>query len=202
MKMIIFDMDGVLVDACEWHRVALNEALQKVCGYEIPKQEHYTIYNGIPTRTKLKILVEKGLIPPGLQSSIYEEKQRITVKTIEKHAEYRNEKVEMIKALKKMGLLVACYTNSIRMTAELMLEKTGVLSYLDFLLTNQDVKNSKPHPEGYIFLVNKFNLKKEDVLIVEDSPKGKKAAYASGCNVLEVSNPDEVNFKLLKEHIS
>ena len=74
MKMIIFDMDGVLVDACEWHRVALNEALQKVCGYEIPKQEHYTIYNGIPTRTKLKILVEKGLIPPGLQSSIYEEK--------------------------------------------------------------------------------------------------------------------------------
>ena len=108
----------------------------------------------------------------------------------------------MIKALKKMGLLVACYTNSIRMTAELMLEKTGVLSYLDFLLTNQDVKNSKPHPEGYIFLVNKFNLKKEDVLIVEDSPKGKKAAYASGCNVLEVSNPDEVNFKLLKEHIS
>ena len=34
-KMVIFDMDGVLVDACEWHRIALNEALQEVANYTI-----------------------------------------------------------------------------------------------------------------------------------------------------------------------
>ena len=35
LELVIFDLDGVLVDACEWHRVALNEALQEVCQYEI-----------------------------------------------------------------------------------------------------------------------------------------------------------------------
>ena len=79
-----------------------------------------------------------------------------------------------------------------------MLEKTGVMSYVEFLVTNQDVKRPKPDPEGYSYLVKKFNLDKREVLIVEDSPKGKQAAYASGCNVVEVKNPDDVTVELLK----
>ena len=49
-KLIIFDLDGVLVDACEWHRVALNKALKEVSNYEISLQDHYSTFNGIPTR--------------------------------------------------------------------------------------------------------------------------------------------------------
>jgi HAD superfamily hydrolase (TIGR01509 family) len=82
-----------------------------------------------------------------------------------------------------------------------MLKKTGVFHLLDFLLTNEDVTKPKPNPEGYNFLVNKFNFKKDDVLIVEDSPKGKQAAYDSGCKVLEVDNVEKVNISLFKEII-
>ena len=45
MKLVIFDLDGVLVDACEWHRVALNEALKEVCNYEISLEDHYGEFN-------------------------------------------------------------------------------------------------------------------------------------------------------------
>ena len=62
IKLVIFDLDGVLVNACEWHRVALNEALRDVCNYEISLEDHYSTFNGIPTKKKLDILKECGII--------------------------------------------------------------------------------------------------------------------------------------------
>jgi beta-phosphoglucomutase-like phosphatase (HAD superfamily) len=62
MSLIIFDLDGVIVDACEWHRIALNEALKRICGCEITLEEHYSVFNGIPTRVKLDKLAEMGRI--------------------------------------------------------------------------------------------------------------------------------------------
>ena len=201
IRLVIFDMDGVLVDACEWHRVALNKALREICNYEISLKEHYEIYNGIPTKVKLEKLTDLGVLDSNKQKQVYERKQELTVETINLLADFKPEKVSLIKDLKKQGIKVACYTNSIRETAELMLKKTGVLDELDFLLTNQDVENCKPDPEGYLFLVDKYGFKKDEVLIIEDSPKGKAAAYASGCNVLEVKNPNEVILENIKEYL-
>ena len=56
-------MDGVLVDACEWHRIALNKALLEICNYEISLEEHFKEFNGIPTKIKLKKLADKKIIP-------------------------------------------------------------------------------------------------------------------------------------------
>jgi len=195
-KLYIFDLDGVLVDACEWHRVALNEALLEVCNYEISLEEHYKTFNGIPTRVKLKRLSEMGKIPASSHDSVYMAKQLLTMEIIKRNAILRPEKVEMIKTLKSRGNVVACYTNSIRETAELMLEKTGILELFDFVLTNQDVDNPKPDPEGYVFLMNHFGFSGEDTFIIEDSPKGMAAANASGANVIQVKDPDEVNIDL------
>ena len=196
MSLIIFDLDGVIVDACEWHRIALNEALKRICGCEITLEEHYSVFNGIPTRVKLDKLAEMGRIDKSFHEPVYTLKQLLTVDIIEKNAKIRPEKQEMIKALRDSGATVACYTNSIRKTANLMLKKTGVLDMFDYVLTNQDVVKPKPDPEGYIFLMNHFQADPEDTYIIEDSPKGLAAAHASGANVIQVKNPDEVNIEL------
>ena len=199
-KLIIFDLDGVLVDACEWHRLALNASLKEVCNYEISLSDHYTIFNGTPTRVKLSKLIDRKIIPSCAVEKVYDLKQQLTVDIINEKAQYRIEKVEMINFLKNKGCHVACFTNSIRETALLMLKKTGVLSLLDCVITNEDVEFPKPDPEGYNFLVNKFNIDRKDVIIVEDSPKGVQAAEASGCEVIKVANPDQVNLKLFEEY--
>jgi HAD superfamily hydrolase (TIGR01509 family) len=201
IKLVVFDLDGVLVDACEWHRVALNKALKALCDYEISLEEHYSTFNGVPTKVKLQKLTEMNIISPEIHQEIYEKKQELTIEIIKQNAEHREEKVQMIKDLRFAGYYIACYTNSIRETALLMLEKTGVLEHLDILVTNQDVVKSKPDPEGYNFLINKFNASKNNVIIVEDSPKGLAAAYATGCTVIKVSGPDEVDIALFKEYI-
>ena len=201
MKLIIFDLDGVLVDACEWHRVALNEALKEVCNCEITLEDHHKEFNGTPTRAKLQKLVEMGRIDSSDIDKVYKLKQKKTVEVIEAQADKRPEKIKMLKWIRNKDISVACFTNSIRETTTLMLQKTGIINLFDLITTNQDVKNAKPSPEGYLSTLKSFNVDPHEALIIEDSPKGMEAAIASGCNVVRVQNPAEVNIELIRRHI-
>jgi beta-phosphoglucomutase len=198
-KLVIFDMDGVLVDACEWHRVALNEALKQLCNYEISLEEHYKDFNGIPTKVKLQKLHERGIFDKGLISIIEALKQEKTLDAIQKNAFIRQEKIDLMNFLKNKKINIACYTNSIRVTSEAMLEKTGILNFIDLLITNQDVSRPKPDPEGYLLCLKKFNIINKNTIIVEDSEKGLEAAFSSGCKVIKVANQDEVTKNLFKD---
>jgi beta-phosphoglucomutase len=200
-KLFIFDLDGVLVEACDWHRDALNEALLETCNFKISIEEHKSTFNGIPTSKKLHILTDRLLVPQNRHKEINELKQQKTIEIIEKYATIRQEKIEMIEAIKKEGHTVCCYTNSIRKTAFLMLKKTGIEDLFDYILTNQDVNEPKPDPEGYLFLIKKFNFDKKHTFIIEDSPKGIAAANSSGANVIVVKNADEVNINIVRSLI-
>jgi HAD superfamily hydrolase (TIGR01509 family) len=201
-KLVIFDLDGVLVDACEWHRLALNRSLKEVCNYEISIEQHYSTFNGIPTKVKLSKLSEMGIISVAQHQEIYDLKQQKTMSIIKEQAKIRPEKIALIQKLQAKGIHVACFTNSIRETTTLMLCKTGILDLFELIITNQDVKEAKPSPEGYLKTIQHFNVEKESVIIVEDSPKGIAAARATGCRVIEVSNPDEVHVLLFKEYLT
>tara|TARA_R110002020_G_scaffold14313_6_gene50859 strand:- start:34282 stop:34893 length:612 start_codon:yes stop_codon:yes gene_type:complete len=198
-KLIIFDLDGVLVDACEWHRTALNASLLEVCNYQISREDHYRSFNGLPTRVKLQKLSQEGIVPTDKHEVIYNLKQKKTIETIIQEAQIRNEKIELLSYLKEDGCIVTCFTNSIKKTAFLMLKKTGVFNFFDMIVTNQDVKNPKPSPEGYEKIIKHFKVDVSETLIIEDSPKGLAAARKSGAIVLHVKSPDQVNLSMFKE---
>lgn len=201
LRLVMFDLDGVLVDACEWHRVALNEALKEVCSYEISLEDHYNTFNGIPTRVKLNKLSEQGVVEQADHEKIYSLKQKKTIEIINKNAHNALEKIRLMEWLKDSSINVACVTNSIKETAYLMLEKTGITPYFDNIITNQDVDSPKPSPEGYNKTLHHFNISPEYAMIVEDSPKGLAAAHATGCKVLQVKDATEVTISTLKEFI-
>ena len=73
-----------------------------------------------------------------------------------------------------------------------MLEKTGQLQYMDFVISNEDVSSPKPSPEGYNIAIEKLTLQPKECMIVEDAPKGIEAAKQTGANVYEVSGYNEV----------
>ena len=201
IKLIIFDLDGVLVDACEWHRISLNKALKEVCDYEISLEDHYKYYNGIPTKVKLNKLLEKGIIKNNDFSSIEQLKQKYTIELIKDTANIRQEKIDLLNFLKNKKIKIACYTNSIRQTAELMLNKTGILNLFDVILTNQDVEAPKPDPQGYYKIIDSLNVSLNETIIVDDSPKGFEAAYRSGAKVFKVNNQEQVNIDLFRGFI-
>ena len=199
IKCVLFDMDGVLVDACDWHKQAFNEALFSVAGFKLTDEEHQNTFNGLPTKIKLQMLVNDGRLSASLCDKISQLKQSITLKIINSNCNTDITKIEMINFLKNKKIVVCCFTNSIRKSANLILERAGILNLLDELLTNQDVTNPKPHPEGYNKLIKKFNFLPEECLIIEDSEKGLKAARDSGANVIKVRSAKEVTIDLFKE---
>ena len=202
LKMIIFDMDGVLVDACGWHKDALNEALEEVADFRLTEEEHEKHFNGLPTMVKLESLVKMGEIQPEHIPLVYELKQEKTKKVILENASLDRSKTDMMAYLEENNIIVCCFTNSIRETALMMLEKTGIKNYLRMIVTNQEVSQAKPHPEGYLKILEHFDISPEEAFIVEDSPKGIKAAEASGCKVMKVKNATYVNTNSIKEFIN
>jgi beta-phosphoglucomutase-like phosphatase (HAD superfamily) len=81
VKLVVFDLDGVLVDARELHYDAMNGALREVAGepFVISRGEHLSIYDGLPTRKKLAMLSQKKFLPEDLHSNIWKKKQEMTV---------------------------------------------------------------------------------------------------------------------------
>jgi HAD superfamily hydrolase (TIGR01509 family) len=200
-KCVLFDLDGVLVDACDWHFQALNRALKEVADYEISNQDHYEKYNGLPTLTKLDMLKDMGIVTEGDIQKISNVKQVHTVKVIEELCVRDDSKVELMKALKSSGYEIAVVTNSIRKTAMLMLSNTGVLPFVDLILSNEDTDRNKPFADPYVIAIHLLNSSHDKTIIVEDSPKGIKAGKDSGAKVLEVADATEVNLDLFKDII-
>jgi len=200
-KCVLFDLDGVLVDACDWHYEALNRALKEVAYYEISRQDHYEKYNGLPTLTKLSMLNDMGVITDEDVRKISDVKQEHTIKVIEELCKRDQSKVELMRALKDNDYEIAVVTNSIRMTATLMLANSGVLPFVDLLISNEDTDRNKPYPDPYIIAIHLLNSSHNKTIIVEDSPKGIKAAKDSGAHVLEVKDATEVNLELFKDFI-
>jgi HAD superfamily hydrolase (TIGR01509 family) len=192
IKAILFDMDGVLIEAKEWHYVSLNKAL-KLFGYFISRTDHLTTYDGLPTKTKLDLLTKECGLPVGLHNFINEMKQQYTTEMIHSlckptfHHEYALSK------LKEQGFKLAVCSNSIGSTVELMMKKSNLDKWLDMQLSTDDVKNPKPEPDLYIMAMRQFNLNPEECLIIEDNENGIRAAKASGGYLLEVQETREVN---------
>ena len=85
IKLIIFDLDGVLVDAKKIHFDALNESLDDE--YKISLSEHLSKYDGLKTSEKLKMLNQEKGLPTNLFSEIWDKKQNLTLLKFERFKE-------------------------------------------------------------------------------------------------------------------
>lgn len=200
IKAILFDMDGVLIDAKEWHYEALNKAL-KLFGYEINRYEHLSSYDGLPTKVKLERLTSEKGLPKYLHSFINEMKQKYTMDITHNYCRPRFNHEYALSKLKSEGYKLAVCSNSIKNTIDIMMNMSALNKYLDLKLSNEDVKESKPDPEIYIKAMEKLNLPAKECLIIEDNENGIKAAKSSGANLLVVRTVDEVNYNNIKTRI-
>ena len=202
IKLIIFDLDGVLVDSKKLHFDALDKALSLVGEeYRISYQDHLTSYDGLSTNKKLKMLCETKDFPRDEIDNTWKAKQKITLKIIDDLT--ADKRIQSIfKKLKSEGFTIACATNSIRETAKLQLIRKGFMEYIDFLYSNQDVNNPKPNAEIYMRCMIKAGVSPDETVIIEDSHIGRKGAIRSGGVLCAVENPDDLSYNKIKKTIS
>jgi len=198
INTVLFDLDNVLVDMSDVHYECLNYALSDNNYRIISRDDHLNKFNGLPTKTKLKMLG----VPEDKQKLVWTTKQQYTKKLIKKLLKFDYEKINMHAALIASGFKLGCVTNSIRETAKLMLKTTGQYYYMSTLVSNEDVKHSKPHPQPYIMGMHSIKSKPSQTLIIEDSPIGKESAIKSKASVMMVPNWKHVTFENVVRHIN
>lgn len=198
-KLIIFDLDGVLVEAKKIHYEALNKALGPI--YAIEWNEHLSIYDGLKTNQKLEMLTDRKGLPTKLYKEVWDAKQRYTLQEL-RNLKVSSELVTTMTMLFNDGYKLAVCSNSIRKTVLTVLSKLGIIEFFDLIFSNEDVDNSKPHPEIYWKAISAMKCLPEETLIVEDSPYGLLAASRSKADIMRVSSPKEVTYINIKQHIN
>jgi beta-phosphoglucomutase len=179
--LAIFDLDGTLFDTypANWlsYRTALSEH-----GYEISEQYFREHCQGKYYRDFLPPLIN-GADETILQS-IHQRKQEL-YKT---HLDQVQINIHLFRILEgiRTTYYTAIVTTASRQNCTELLEHFNKTSHFDLILTREDVKNSKPDPEGFMKVINYFSMLPEQTIIFEDSPEGIDAAEKTGSSILTV----------------
>ena len=188
IKAVVFDMDGVIFD---------TETLYQKCWLsEAPK---YNIDNVEKLFLKMMGLSNSNI--EKLFKSVYGEdfpcaEYRADVRSkinelIEKDGLTMKKGVlEILSFLKEEGYPVALATSTSRPSVESHLKRSGIKQYFDYIITGDEVKNSKPSPEIYINACRGLGVSTENAIAVEDSFNGIRSAFSAG--MLPVMVPDTV----------
>lgn len=201
IKAILFDMDGVLIEAKDWHYDALNRALGHF-GYTISRESHLSTFDGLPTRQKLKILSKSLGLPEGLHEFLNTLKQNYTLEISYQRCKPVFNHQYALSRLKADQYKTAVCSNSVRQSVETMMRLSALDTYFDALLSNEDVTNGKPDPEMYLAAMERLGVAPQECLILEDNEHGIQAATASGGHLMKIAVPSDVTYIAIKTRIA
>ena len=200
-KLVIFDLDGVLIESRELHYEALNDALRRVDNkFVITREEHLSLYDGLNTTKKLEMLSEKKGLDRKYFNQIWQDKQTATFNLIRQFPK-NNRLRQMFAKLSMGGIKIAVASNSIRETVKLALLSIGVMEYVDYYVSNEDVKRTKPYPEMYWQCMTALDVLPKNTVIIEDSHIGRQGALDSGAHLVPVKDSHDLTMEKIDEAI-
>lgn len=187
IKGIIFDLDGVLVSTDEMHYQAWKRLAQEL-GITGFTREDNRRQRGVSRMASLEIVLEKAdrSYSEEEKAQLAERKNGYYLELLEKmdDSAVLKEVKEVLEKLRERGLLLA--VGSASKNAPAILEKTGLMPYLDKVSCGLDTTKSKPDPEVFLVAAKKLGLAPEECLVVEDSAAGIRAAEAGHMRSLGV----------------
>ena len=190
-KLVIFDLDGVLIDSKDYHYDALNEALGEE--YAISREEHVSTYDGLPTTAKLELLSKNKGLPADRYEEIWKAKQENTLHIFKTKVDKDYELMGYFQQLVEEGYKVAVASNSIRNTVKIILLRLGLLEFVDIYVSNEDVVRNKPFPSMYWKCMMALGALPDDTVILEDSHIGRQGALDSKCHLVPIENRSDLN---------
>jgi beta-phosphoglucomutase family hydrolase len=190
-KGIIFDMDGTLVDSMPAH---LN-AWQATCeAFDIPfDREWFYTLGGMPTIKTAYAINEKYQLDcdPVL---LAESKLRL-FDDIPHKGDVIPATFNVLKQQKALSKKIAIGTGCQRRHADELLEVTGLMPYLDAVVTSNDVENHKPNPDTFLEAAKRIGVEPKDCIVFEDTELGRSAAISAGMDCYLVTDGLITEFK-------
>ena len=208
LQAVIFDFDGVITDSEILHFRAFNSVLVQH-GLELGKREYYSQYLGLSDIDCFKTLIDEGRLGitadqiPGLiqaKTHIFEELARTDGKIIEGVREF-------LGLLAAEKVRIAICSGALRTEIELILEDAKLRGFFEAIVSAEEVKRGKPHPDGFLLALKRLNangvtpIKARRCVVIEDSRWGLQAAKAAGMHTIAVTNTYEADELAIAEKI-
>lgn len=195
IKLVIFDIDGVLVSTRKLHEIAFIKALNQ-CGIKLTEEEHTRLYDGLPTKTKLDMLGVKS----ELAYRIFDLKQKLTFELADGHINKNEELIRIVEYLRSKEIKIAVCSNAIRDFCALTIKTLGL--NVDLILSNEDVSKPKPDPEIYNRAISMFKVDPRECIIFEDSQFGITAAARSGATLCVIQDPSYLTLDKVRHYVT
>ena len=193
-KGIIFDMDGVLVDAMPFHAEAMSRAVKEITNHEIDKKNIFLL-EGMPSSDLVKEIFKRENInkkidlDDDLAKQIASRKEQV-FKQIQnaKGIDGAKELLEDLTSNCGKSCIKAVVSGAAREEVEAILDKNIGTKYFDFIITGDDIEKGKPNPAPFLIALNKMKLSASQVIVVENSPLGVEAANKAGLECIITLN--------------
>jgi HAD superfamily hydrolase (TIGR01509 family) len=199
IKNILFDLDGVLFEGCEFHAELFIRAANTIKqDLNLKKEYHDRVLNGMTTKQKLNTLN----LSREDSEKISTLKQKLTKESILHYVKPDQIKKDMCKRLFSLKYRLFCVSNSIRSTVETCLNGLEIMEYFSGIISNEDTLQPKPSPLPYLTAFAKWSLDPKESVIVEDSPHGIHSARMSGGHVMAVSGVHEVSLERVLKFVN
>ena len=208
VRAVIFDFDGVITDSEILHLRAFNQSLAPYC-VEISTKDYYKNYLGYSDFDCYKKLIDNGLLKINerqiddivkKKSKIFEELTKTEGRTIEGVHEF-------LQMLEDNNIPMAICSGSLLVEIEVILEESGLRHYFTEIVSAEQVKKGKPHPEGFLLCLKKLNKKSRppiaagECIVIEDSHWGLQAGKAAGMHTVAVTNSYDAGQLSMAEEI-
>ena len=190
IKALIFDIDGVLTSTKKLHENAFIRAVNEF-GFDVTKQTHKELLDGLPTRVKL----DKLAVPENVRNEVFNLKQKYTFEEVKNHNLFSQSVYDIFQHFKCLKLGIC--SNAIRPFCNLIMEKLKVKVEC---ISNDDAK-PKPDPDMYIKMMEILDVLPNETLIFEDSVFGLESGYRSGGNVVVIENPRHLTINKIEQYI-
>ena len=209
-KLIIFDLDGTLIDSLGvWNEIDAR-VVAKIRGdgldtrdnmYEI-RSDALKIFGSSPNPYVDYCYFLKEKYRSKLSGEeVYKLRYQIAEELIINEVAYKPYAPEFIKKLKGEGYLLAIASSAQRKNINIyrtrnqnIISKAPLDDYFDVIFARDDCKEIKPHPEVFIKTLEHFGLSPKDAIIFEDSLVGVQSAKGAGvecCVVYDKNSDDE-----------
>ena len=198
IKIVIFDMDGVLIDTEKHYNAAWCQAATEA-GFPFTR-EHALLLRSCEAKEGEKLM--QGIFGPSFDYYAIRERRRELVR--ERLAQYGLEKKpgveETLRFLRAKGIKTAVATATALDITKSHLTTIGVCDLFDSIVSAKNVAHGKPEPDVYLYACEQIGERPQDCMAVEDSPNGIMAAYRAGLRTVmvpDLTQPDEELTKYL-----
>ncbi len=208
LKAVIFDFDGVIADSEALHLRAFNEVLAPF-GLEITTEDYYKTYLGLTDADCFKELVQKhqAIFKETSVETLLKKKKTAFGKLAKTDADIIEGVREFLEMLRANKIPMAICSGALLAEIELILEGAALSDYFDCIVSAEQVKRGKPHPDGFLMALKKLNeidrgkIAANECIVVEDSRWGLKAAKSAGMHTVAVTNSYDAKQLAMAEKI-